>query len=533
MKPWEQYAEVESPKPWEQYATAEEPKPYSNNPLNKAFYNDMSLSNVPKNAKNLAGGLVRGAGSIGASLMLPADMINQKLRGDDLLSMQDNRERRQGIDAGLSQFGVDTNSGLYQTGKMGGEIAGTMGAGGMLGNVLKAGSKTPQAARLAESIASSGFTGANLGYKVAGGASQAALGGILIDPETAPTAAVIGGGIPIAGAVLPKLGAGIANTVGSLRTNTGGEPLKRAASVGMQGGKAKQIFVDNMRGNVPLEDVVNVAEQKLSQLGQQSSQLYKSGMVNIKNDRSILDFAGVDKSLHDAFKTVTYKGQIKDQKGVDVLQSINQEVANWKKLDPAEFHTPEGLDALKQKIGAIVEGVDPLKEKSAKRVANSIYNAIKGEITTQAPTYAKVMKDYSEGMDEINEIRKTLSVGGKSSNDTKLRKLQSIMRNNVNTNYGAREKLVNQLERGSGDISNAVAGQALNDWMPKGLGKIASVPTGIVGYGVGGLPLLAGSLATSSPRLMGETALKLGQGAGMFRDTARAITPMIPGLLNY
>jgi hypothetical protein len=532
MKPWEQYAEVESPKPWEQYATAEEPKPYSNNPLNKAFYNDMSLSNVPKNAKNLAGGLVRGAGSIGASLMLPADMINQKLRGDDLLSMQDNRERRQGIDAGLSQFGVDTNSGLYQTGKMGGEIAGTMGAGGMLGNVLKAGSKTPQAARLAESIASSGFTGANLGYKVAGGASQAALGGILIDPETAPTAAVIGGGIPIAGAVLPKLGAGIANTVGSLRTNTGGEPLKRAASVGMQGGKAKQTFVDNMRGNVPLEDVVNVAEQKLSQLGQQSSQLYKSGMVNIKNDRSILDFAGIDKSLNDTLNKVTYKGQIKNAKGAEVFQKINDEIAAWKNLDPAEFHTPEGLDALKQKIGGIVESI-PFEEKTARMVGNNVYSAIKGEINMQAPTYAKVMKDYSEGMDEINEIRKTLSVGGKSSNDTKLRKLQSIMRNNVNTNYGAREKLVNQLERGSGDISNAVAGQALNDWMPKGLGKIASVPTGIVGYGVGGLPLLAGSLATSSPRLMGETALKLGQGAGMFRDTARAITPMIPGLLNY
>jgi vacuolar-type H+-ATPase subunit I/STV1 len=179
-------------------------------------------------------------------------------------------------------------------------------------------------------------------------------------------------------------------------------------------------------------------------MGAQKAADYRSGMVNIKGDKAVLGFGGIDKAVQDASGMVSFKGQVKNSKGADVVQKIADEVANWKTLNPADFHTPEGLDALKQKIGGIVESI-PFEEKTARMVGGKVYSAIKGEITTQAPTYAKVMKDYSDASDQIKEIERALSLGDKASADTAMRKLQSLSRNNVNTNYGNRLKLAQEL----------------------------------------------------------------------------------------
>ncbi len=501
------------------------------NPLSKDF---TPIQNLKENLPTFGKGALMGAVDIGKTIVNASSYYPRKL--EKLIGGHAMNDYVGRINSDAQEIN-NQNEGdaIYGGGRMAGNIAGTAGVGGGLGAVLKAGSKTPQALALAESLSSGGLTGANAGYKLAGGVTAGALGSALIDPESTKYGAMAGAAVPVLGQALPMVGSGIANLVGGLRTNTGGQAIKTAARAGLQGGKAQASVIDNMRGNVPLEDVVNVAERKLSEIGQNASKAYRSGMVDIKGDKSILDFGGIDKTLERSFNDITFKGQVKDEAGAKVLQSINQEISNWKSLDPSEFHTPEGLDALKQKIGSIVEGVDPIKEKNAKRIGNSIYGAIKNEISSQAPTYAKVMKDYSEGMDEINEIRKTLSIGGKASNDTKLRKLQSVMRNNVNTNYGQREKLVGQLERGSGDITNAVAGQSLNDWLPKGLGKLALTPTAIAGGLLGGIPSALALAASSSPRLVGETALKVGQGARYVRNAAGKLVPLIPagaGLLN-
>lgn len=52
------------------------------------------------------------------------------------------------------------------------------------------------------------------------------------------------------------------------------------------------------------------------------------------------------------------------------------------------------------------------------------------------------MKNYENASNLIREIEKTLSLNPKASIDTALRKLQSVMRDNVNTNYGKRGDLV-------------------------------------------------------------------------------------------
>lgn len=344
--------------------------------------------------------------------------------------------------------------------------------------------------------------------------------------KPAATATSIGNAINpinIATKAIPIVGNGAANLIGGLGTHTGGESLKQAALAGYEGGNTAKTFADNMRGNVPMTDVLETAKQNLQAMGQAKAEAYRNGMAQVSGDKSVLNFDGIDKALNDAFKTATFKGQSTNTKASEAYQAIADTVNNWKNLDPAEYHTPEGLDALKKQIGGIQESI-PFEQKTARKVAGNIYNAVKNEITKQAPVYADTMKGYSDASDQITEIERALSLGSKSSTDTAMRKLQSLMRNNVSTNYGNRLDLAKQLEQQGGkDIMPALAGQSLTSLTPRGLGGAVASGLGMGGYALGGLPVALPTLAAQSPRLMGEGALKLGQGAGLLSRGAKAV----------
>lgn len=326
------------------------------------------------------------------------------------------------------------------------------------------------------------------------------------------------------------LGNGAANVIGGLGTHTGAETIKQAFRSGREGGASSRAFTDNMRGNVPITDVLDDAKANIEAMGRAKSEAYRANMANVRGDNTVLAFDGIDSAVTDAFKTATFKGQVKNTKAAAVQQQIADEVNNWKALDPAEFHTPEGLDALKQKIGGIVESI-PFEEKTARMVGSKVYNSIKTEITKQAPTYAKTMKAYSEATEQIREIERALSLGNKASVDTAMRKLQSLTRNNVNTNYGNRLRLAQEMEaQGGRSIMPALSGQALSSWTPRGLGGVAAGGLGMGGFALGGAPLAAGTLAVQSPRLMGEAAHAAGQAARVGAAPVRAAGGLLDNL---
>jgi hypothetical protein len=157
-----------------------------------------------------------------------------------------------------------------------------------------------------------------------------------------------------------------------------------------------------------------------------------------------------------------------------------------------------------------------------------MYNSVKNQIVKQAPVYENTMKQYSEASQLIKEIERSLSLGKNAAADTAVRKLQSITRNNANTNYGQRLSLVQELERqGATSLIPNLAAQSLSSLTPRGIQRAAA--TGIGGYGALTVnPLTIPALALSSPRLMGETALGLGTLAGRTTRGIRSITPPIP-----
>lgn len=319
------------------------------------------------------------------------------------------------------------------------------------------------------------------------------------------------------GAAIAKTAGGLAEKVAGATTGVDSAAIRTAAQAGLEGGDAGKAFLQNLTGSADPAQVVTEAKQAVSQMRQERGNLYRQEMAKIGADNTVLDFQKIDDAVQKVAGVKTYKGQSLSPKTEGVRQELTQAVDEWKNLPAGDFHTAEGLDALKQKIGNIRDSTQ--RGTPDRLVADNVYNAIKNTITDQAPEYAKVMKGYQEASDLVREMETTLSMDPKASIDTSLRKLQSALRNNVNTNYGRRAELVDFLQRaGAPHLMQKLAGQMLSTAMPRGLGRTlasgemaSSAATFFAGHPAAAAAL-AGSVAASSPALVGGTAYALGAG---------------------
>jgi hypothetical protein len=475
---------------------------------------------------NLVAGGIRGAGSIGATLLSPFDAAARSIGvSNDFIGRTDRREQ---MDAGLQSLGADPESWMYKGGKLGAEVAGTAGAGGVLANGLRSVAPavsifSPAASnfltRVAPAIESGGLTlganapsnvAANALFRTGGGAINGGVTAGLVNPEDVGTGATIGAVLPSAVKTAGALGSGVKqltsgatkHTLG-MTTGTGGEAVATAYRSGKDGGNN---FLDNMRGNVPMTDVLDSAKSALGKMRLDRSAQYKSGMAGVSADKSVIDFTPIDKAVSSLQSMGNYKGQVTNKNASGTVDDISELVTRWSGLDPKEFHTPEGLDALKQAISDIRDTTQ--FGTASRKAADTAYNAVKTEITNQAPTYAKVMKDYSQASETLSEIERALSLGNKAAADTAMRKLQSLMRNNVNTNFGNRLDLAKTLESNGADILPAVAGQSMSSWTPRGLSGLAATGTGVAAAMSN--PGFLAALPATSPRLVGEMAYGVG-----------------------
>jgi hypothetical protein len=304
-------------------------------------------------------------------------------------------------------------------------------------------------------------------------------------------------------------------------TGVGKAPIEEAIKAGEANVlKGTTTFAENMR-NPQRSDAVEIARQALDNIRQSKNQQYRGGMVDISKDKSILNFDDIDLARLNTEGIGTYKGKVVNERAADAMNQVKSAINEWKSADPAEFHTPEGMDKLKQKVGGILESI-PYEQGTARTAVQNIYNSVKGTISKQAPTYAKVMQDYGEASDLIKEIEKSLSLGKKASADTAMRKLQSIMRNNVTSNYGQRagaaEELINA---GASELKPALAGQSMSAVLPRGLGGQLETYGG--GFAALSNPSILMAAPFASPRAMGELLYKYGQTKGLTKKALNKI----------
>lgn len=481
------------------------------------------MDTIKQGAGNVVAGAVRGAGSIGATILSPIDAAARAVNGGKPISVGGydiaGQDRRAGMDQALTTMGAQPDSIPFQTGKLGAEIAGTAGIGGAVGAGAKVLGATPE---VVSALSTGGMSlgGGTTGSAVGNAALRGAAGGVggaltagAVDPSTATTGSAIGALTPGAAWLMGTAGKAIATGVGKVSssilggtTGTGSAVVDAAYNAGLKGDRT---FIDNMRGNANFADIVDQAKGALATMREARGAAYRSGMAAVSGDKTVLDMVPVQKAVSDAQqKFGTFNGQVVNENANAAITKVSAKVNEWMQLDPAQFHTPEGLDKLKQWVGGELENAKPGTQTDT--ALKGIYNSIKGTVSAQAPTYAKTMADYSTASEHLSEISRTLSLNPKASIDTSVRKLQSVLRNNVNTNFGNRAGNVAALEeQGGASLIPAIAGQSMSSAWPRGIAGVGDLAAlGAAGAVHPGA--LAGAVA-ASPRIVGEAAYGAGR----------------------
>jgi len=326
---------------------------------------------------------------------------------------------------------------------------------------------------------------------------------------------------------LTKLGGKAAGEIPAavlgVTTGAGPQAIKEAFAAGRAGGERGAAFLENMRGGGNMEDVLQQAREAVSNIRAQASEAYQKGMVDVAKDKTHVDFQPIYDRLSKLRERAYLGDKIKNPSAAAVYEKAKTIVDDWNGSDPDVFHTPAGMDGLKQRLGDLSNDFATENNRRASSIASGVYDEVRKSINKQVPSYAKVMEGYETAAKQLKDIETTLSVKPGASVDTSLRKLQSIMRNNANTNYGRRVELGRTLEEaGAETLFPSLAGQQLSSSMPRGLGQITAGGSAMSAIPTGGASLVA--LPLTSPRVVGEAAYALGEGAGaMGRGLAPAM----------
>jgi hypothetical protein len=361
-----------------------------------------------------------------------------------------------------------------------------------------------------------------------GGAGAMARGlGAAGTADIAAQAARMTNPLNAAGLPLKYAGKGAAQVVGSFGTHTGPRALEEAAGAGYEGGSRAKAFLGQLTQREPMEAAVEDLQRGINNLTRDQKGKYARDMQELAQktgSRWQLPFNEVDQAVANAR---LIGGTLTEPSEAAATQATWQRVADvvdkYKTLaqnDPI-WSTPIGMDGLKRQVGKMG---DPSRSTEQSAIINSVQDAIRKTIIGQVPEYAGYMKSFEQAQRIIDDLRRTFSLGYSQRGfaDTQLRKLQSVLRDNVNTSYGHRAKLAEYLvDNGAPDLLARLAGQALSPMTPRGFGKLAgsigielAAILGIgTGAGLGPVAVGAGLAPFMSPYLMGRTAYGLGRAA--------------------
>lgn len=326
--------------------------------------------------------------------------------------------------------------------------------------------------------------------------------------------------------------------VAGLPSGVGGENLRTAASVGrersMQGVTPRtEAFTGNMTGKAPVEDIVTQLEAGVQRMRDAASERYAADMEGVKADKTILGFEGIDAEIEALKNRAYYKDQVRDPAAARAYGDIQSLVEEWKGLPADEYHTPEGMDALKQRIGGVEGKYQTENDRAAASIAAGVRKAVTAEITQQAPTYAAAMKNYSDAKDMLLNIKNTLD-SGKGRTDATIRRLQGVLKRD---DPGYAGKLLDEVDQAPDHhLRESLAGRAGESIRPErfraavagGMG-LATLPFEALLGGAGPaaaalsgtIPHYAAAMAMMSPRVVTGGTYGVGRAAGLAELAAR------------
>lgn len=338
-----------------------------------------------------------------------------------------------------------------------------------------------------------------------------------MDPVTAAGNVARGGGRAV-------------SAIGGWASGVGDVPLIEAFNARRAGGAREQALLSAMRDPAaPITDVVDEARANLEAFDRTVSNEYRSDIQSTRNSTAQVDWTPIRNAVNDVVVSMTTRGG-RFYGGENARRTINRiiNLIHDYRTNPS-LQTPEALDALKQEISDMQITMGPGVTRSAgqgNRAATSVADAIRQEIIRLDPSYETTMRRYAQGKEISEEIQKSLGLSDKTTKDAALRKLQSTTRNNVQTNYGARNQLLDQIDP-RGTLRATLSGQALNTWAPRGIaraGGAMAIPAVLASVGANPAMWVGAAAAApfAMPRAVGEVAGLLGAGARRVDQVAAA-----------
>lgn len=308
-----------------------------------------------------------------------------------------------------------------------------------------------------------------------------------------------------------------------LATGAGAPAIKEAVKAGRAGGERGETFLRYLREGGDPEEIVNMARDAIKGMREDASARYREGFADVKKDKSLVDFEPIFKRLTKLKERAYIGDKVRNPSAAAVYDKAKDIITDWYNSDPDTYHTPEGMDGLKQRLGELDNTFSIENNRRAASIAKGLYGEVRQTIAEQVPGYSKLMKDYEDAAKTLGEIETTLALKPGAPIDRSLRTLQSLIGRNASSR---RSQLGAKLEEGGAkDLMPSLAGEQLSAKLPRGLSQVGA---GLGGVTLGSMaPSLFPALALTSPRVVGEAAYKLGQGVGAVE---RNVAPFIAGI---
>ena len=346
--------------------------------------------------QDATGGILRGAGSIGTSIMRA---LPNFLGGD---TEQESAARRANLDPSIAQFtGANPESTGYQTSKLATEILGTAGAGGVLAKGLSAiPGAAKYAAPLIDALRTGGFsvggqTGATgLALRAAGGGATGGASAAMVNPEDAAKGAAISAAIPVGGKLLGETGKLL------------GKALRPSAETTAIAQKAQQYGIPLGLGDIAENKAVQATRSILKDapFSGGMAQGAQEAKQEAFNKAVGATFGAPDKKL-----TLPVLDAAKDRMGTEFDRIWGNNVLQ---VDPTLIQKMSDLDTIAQKLPAS-EGASLQKEIQdiySRMVPDANGNMeIPGDVANKFQQYLRRRAEGSAGLkNELGDLRQAL-----------------------------------------------------------------------------------------------------------------------------
>ena len=479
-----------------------------------------ALKDIPQGAMHpgdlLAGGL-RGAASIGATFttMPGAGYFDRRA------------ETLSGVDQGLASLGADPESAAYRVGKVSGEIAGTAGAGGALGNAARVvGAPAPVVNALTSAGMRTGSApvgvaqrSADMALRSGAGAVTGAAQTALVAPDQVGAGAGIGAVTPlalrVAGAAGSKVGsmfrpAQTNNALADLAVNQYGIPLGAADITSNPMTKA----IRSVLNDAPITGAIGAKQREAVQGGFNAAVGGQFGAPVAKLTPQVMDQA---KARMGAEFDRIWGGNI-----LQVDNTFMQKVIDMQKA-AGKLPANEG--------GSLSRELDDILNKIQQDQAGNL--VIPGDVANKFQSYLRRRAEGSAGLrNELTDLRKTII--GAFNNSVSPADAAALTANRAQYKaFKTVEPLLNSAEAG-------VAGRASGD-VPAGLlpGAVLKSYGNAAGTGMGDLSQIGSQFVADRVARTGGSARAMVQnsmlggalGAGAFANPllALGVAPVAAG----